>query len=112
MKPRDPEAFWHKVKDHFFDSARTDLDYQEFLDFAEECGLVAEEKYDPEKHGPVKDPGYEVEPGDPVYMSVPAFPKIERVEVLDARELSAPADYVKDATFESLDGAAEEGGEQ
>lgn len=66
---RDPEEFWRKVSAHFFTEGSVELDYEVFIEFALETGLVQEVLYDPAVHGEQieGDP----EPGEPIYVTVP-----------------------------------------
>lgn len=65
--PRDPEKFWAMVSSHFFVEGALEMDYDVFLTFGSEAGLIHEVPYDPELHGDIDDS----EPGDAVYVPVP-----------------------------------------
>jgi len=62
------QAFFDKLVAHCFGSdaseAGSDLDYSEFLEFAEAAGLLTTEGYDPDKHGH----GADSAPGDTWYV--------------------------------------------
>lgn len=64
MKKRNPEKFADMVVEHFGREEADELDLSEFLDMAEECGLIQWEIYKPEKHGDDLD----VEPGDKIWV--------------------------------------------
>ena len=58
------QTFFAKLVTHFFGDVSLDLEGCYFQDWATECGLLKEEPYDPEKHGPNES---DAEPGDPWY---------------------------------------------
>lgn len=67
---RDLEKFWEKVQEKFFIDEAPELEYNEFLEIGEECGLLTTEPFDPKKHDGVVG-AEDMEPGDPVYVPVP-----------------------------------------
>jgi hypothetical protein len=66
---RDPEAFWQKVNAHFFQHEHGELDYSDFLEYGEACGMLAQEVFSTDVHGGsiIGDP----EEGDMIYVPVP-----------------------------------------
>lgn len=66
---RDPEKFWQLVMEHFFDHGDSELEYDTFLDYAKDCGLVTPETYSIDKHG--EDIMGEPEEGDTIFVPVP-----------------------------------------
>jgi hypothetical protein len=66
------EAFFQACCEHFFTDEAGELEYSDFLDKAEEHGLVAQEPYDSKKHG--EDLLGDPDPGDMVYIIVKKGP--------------------------------------
>jgi len=54
---------WCKLAEHFLEDESSELDYSDFVDFAEEIGLLMQVPYNPEVHGEM-----DVEPGDRIYV--------------------------------------------
>ena len=65
---RDTEQFFDKVQEIMFDAG--ELDYQSFTEIGLACGLLREERYEPEgKHADLTIEG-DVEEGDVIYVVV------------------------------------------
>lgn len=64
---RDLEKFWGKIQEMFFIDEVSEIDYSDFLDIGEECGLLKQVPFDPKIHNG----DYECEPGEMIYLPVP-----------------------------------------
>jgi hypothetical protein len=67
---RDPEKFWEKVSEKFFIDEVSEIDYSDFLDLGEECGLLTPVPFDPELHQDVVG-AEELGKGEIIYVPVP-----------------------------------------